>query len=118
MDGMACSGPTLDSECQDCRILSVLQSAQAGRQIMIVQFKRLFTLASHLTTLSILSFITYRLWSNLRFLNWARRRASHLPMSTPRVSVLIPARNETTTIATCVDSLIRQEYPNIEFIAL
>lgn len=85
---------------------------------MIAQVKRLLTLASHVTTLTILAVITYRLWSNLRFLNWARRRASKLPATTPPVSVLIPARNEAATITTCVDSLIWQEYPNLEVIAL
>lgn len=85
---------------------------------MIYQVKRLLTAVSHLTTLALLLLITYRLLSNLRFLDWARRRTANTPVDTPRVSVLIPVRNESATITTCVDSLVWQAYPNMEVIAL
>jgi len=42
--------------------------------------------------------------------NWAGRR--------PKVSVLVPARNEEKTIALCVNSLIAQDYPDFEVVVL
>ncbi len=49
--------------------------------------------------------------TNLRELG-RRRRARHpLPAPTPRVSILIPARNEERNIAACVASVARQDYP-------
>lgn len=54
--------------------------------------------------------------SNWRFL---RRMSSYPdPDRYPRVSVLIPARNEEANIKTCVDSFLAQDYPDLEVIAL
>lgn len=36
----------------------------------------------------------------------------------PAISVLIPARNEAATIASCLHSLLAQDYPNAEFLVL
>ena len=36
----------------------------------------------------------------------------------PRVSILVPARNEERCIRACVESLLAQDYPNIELIVL
>jgi chlorobactene glucosyltransferase len=36
----------------------------------------------------------------------------------PLVSVLVPARNEEATIAACLRSLLRQDYPNLEIVVL
>lgn len=36
------------------------------------------------------------------------------PQSHPRVSVLIPARDEERSIKTCLDSILRQDYPHME----
>jgi len=36
----------------------------------------------------------------------------------PRLSVLVPARNEETCIGPCVESLLKQDYPNYEVIVL
>ncbi|MGQ9552684.1 MAG: glycosyltransferase [Anaerolineae bacterium] len=41
-----------------------------------------------------------------------------LPRRFPRLSVLIPARNEAATIACCVRSLLAQDYPDFEIIVL
>jgi chlorobactene glucosyltransferase len=38
--------------------------------------------------------------------------------STPLVSVIVPARNEEANISACVESLIRQDYPNFEIIVI
>jgi chlorobactene glucosyltransferase len=40
------------------------------------------------------------------------------PNSTPKISVLIPARNEELSIGTCVSSMLDQDYANYEVIVL
>jgi len=48
-----------------------------------------------------------------------RRLGSYpAPASFPRVSVLVPARNEETNIEPCIRSLLGQDYPNFEVLAL
>lgn len=43
---------------------------------------------------------------------------SSIPAPAPLVSVLIPARNEEANIATCLESLRQQDYPNLEILVL
>ena len=53
--------------------------------------------------------------------NWRTlRRLGSYPDPTrwPRVSVLVPARNEETNIGPCVRSLLAQEYPALEVVVL
>lgn len=38
--------------------------------------------------------------------------------ATPKVSILIPARNEEQNIGKCLEGLIKQDYPNLEIIVL
>ena len=73
---------------------------------------------SHATAILLLLILSYRLVSNLRYLRWVRRQAQDRTQHQPRVSVLVPARNEEGTITECVTSLLNQEYPNIEVIVL
>lgn len=40
------------------------------------------------------------------------------PIATPRISVLVPARNEELSIGTCVASLLDQDYPDYEVLVL
>jgi len=48
-----------------------------------------------------------------------RRAAQHaLPRRFPRVSVLVPARDEERSIERCVSSLLAQDYPEFEVLAL
>ena len=54
---------------------------------------------------------------NLRSLR-VPRVDSRLPQPAPLVSVLIPARNEEDNIATCLESLKKQDYPNFEVLVL
>jgi chlorobactene glucosyltransferase len=79
--------------------------------------KRAFVRAADATALLILCVLTVRLWRNLRFLRRARSLI-RLPDALPRVSVLVPARDEARTIVDCIDSLAQQDYPNFEIIAL
>ena len=73
-------------------------------------------LLSHLTALLTLAALTRRLWSNLRFLS--EHQAQVAPSAQPHVSLLVPARNESATIAPCVASLLCQDYSNFEIIVL
>jgi chlorobactene glucosyltransferase len=45
-------------------------------------------------------------------------RKSAIIRNLPKVSVILPARNEEKYIAKCLDSLINQDYPNFEIIAV
>src|ERR671931_1992646 len=36
----------------------------------------------------------------------------------PKISVILPARNEEKYIAKCLDSLLKQTYPNFEIVAI
>jgi len=51
---------------------------------------------------------------------WALRRLRKdaAPPATPRVSILVPTRNERETVATAVRSLLAQDYPNFEVLVL
>jgi chlorobactene glucosyltransferase len=45
-------------------------------------------------------------------------RHENLPGPAPLVSILIPARNEENNIRPCLESLLKQDYPNFEIIVL
>jgi chlorobactene glucosyltransferase len=45
-------------------------------------------------------------------------RKSAVISNLPKVSIILPARNEEKYIAKCLDSLINQDYPNFEIIAV
>ena len=47
-----------------------------------------------------------------------RLRPETAPAGTPRVSVLVPARNEALRIRTCLESLLQQNYPSLEILVL
>lgn len=80
--------------------------------------RALATLLSHLISFALLLLFTYRLGSNLYFWRWARHRAARTRFPQPSVSVLVPARNEETTIHACVTSLLHQDYPEFDVIVL
>ncbi len=81
-------------------------------------------LLAHLTSLALLAWLTRKLFANLRFLRQAHCRAMGQPqqaqkaMPVPRVSILVPVRNEAATITSCLTSLLQQTYPESEVIAL
>jgi chlorobactene glucosyltransferase len=57
------------------------------------------------------------LYLNLRNLKMPQANAQ-LPEPAPLVSILVPARNEEMNIKPCLESLQRQEYPNLEILVL
>ncbi|MEE9491547.1 MAG: glycosyltransferase [Dehalococcoidia bacterium] len=61
--------------------------------------------------------ILLNLLLNLRSLRKAKGDGE-LPDAPPPISVLIPARNEEANIGTCLESLRRQDYPNVEILVL
>ena len=54
--------------------------------------------------------------SNTWFLHRTRRHT--LPLVFPKVTILVPARNEERNIAGCIHSLLAQDYPSFEVLAL
>jgi chlorobactene glucosyltransferase len=54
--------------------------------------------------------------SNIRMIHRARRHV--MPSVFPKVSILIPVRNEERNIGGCVRSLLAQDYPSFEVLAL
>ncbi len=54
---------------------------------------------------------------NLRALRTPDKNAK-VPTNVPLVSVMVPARNEEKNIRTCVESLLKQDYPNYEVLVL
>jgi len=54
--------------------------------------------------------------SNAWLLHQARRHAP--PLVFPKVTILVPARNEEKNIAGCIRSLLAQDYPSFEVLAL
>jgi chlorobactene glucosyltransferase len=56
--------------------------------------------------------ITYR---SLAAYGYKRR---YTASNAPKLSILVPARNEAASIARCIRSLINQDYPNLEIIVL
>ncbi len=75
---------------------------------------------------AILLFIVY-FWSmRMREIADSRRwvpvfdpnKDTSLPKSPPRISVIVPARNEEALIGTCLRSILAQDYPNLEIICV
>ncbi len=75
-----------------------------------------FSLLPHLTALVLLALLSIQLMLNFRFLRFARQRAVSHAMRLPRISVLVPARNEATSITACITSLLHQRYLDLEVI--
>lgn len=79
---------------------------------------RRLAILPHFFALALLAFFSVRLIANLRFLHVTRHNVRQPIRGFPRVSVLIPARNEVATISNCVTSLLQQRYPNLEILVL
>ncbi len=82
----------------------------------------MFELSLLLFSLAVLVLWVFRLRHTLRYL-----KGDHVPDSfsraalefpVPKITVLIPARNEEDNIETCVKSLLKQDYPDYEIIVV
>ena len=74
-------------------------------------------LVYHLVVSAFLLLVTVQIALNWRLFVAPKPRRFE-PGSAPLVSVLIPARNEALRIPPCLDSLLKQDYPNYEIIVL
>jgi chlorobactene glucosyltransferase len=61
-----------------------------------------------------LMYMTKSFWQSPMLDSFDRTKVSRFP----KVSVILPARNERRYIARCLDSLLGQDYPNFEIIAI
>lgn len=67
----------------------------------------------------LLIFVSVQLIITLSNIRLLRRLVSYQPVSWhPRVSILIPARNESETIGRCIASLLAQDYSDFEVLVL
>lgn len=66
---------------------------------------------------AILILFIFNLLLNLRRIKIPDRNAK-LAESIPFISVLVPARNEEANIKSCLESLLKQDYPNYEILVL
>ena len=73
--------------------------------------------AYHLLVLLILGISLVMVLANLACFD-GLRAAEPFPPDAPRVSIMVPARNEALNIAACVASLLAQDYPNCELLVL
>jgi len=71
----------------------------------------------HILIAGVLLIIFINLILNLRYLKTPDIN-SKIPDNPSMVSILIPARNEEKNIATCIESLCKQDYPNYEILVL
>jgi chlorobactene glucosyltransferase len=99
-------------------ILRLVEGKAQRMMPLLKRVDRILKVAAHLTSLALLTILTRRLYLNLRFLQWSRAQGSRSLVDFPRVSVLVPARNEAENIHRCITSLVRQDYPNVEIIVL
>lgn len=77
----------------------------------------LFVTTVYITAFVLLSWTSLRVLRNVRFLRWVQYLAD-LEQVQPRVSVLVPARNEEAGIVECIESLAQQSYPDFEILVL
>ena len=75
-------------------------------------------LAYHLGVSAFLALVTLNIALNWRVFVAPRPRHFDRQKSVPLVSVLVPARNEARRITPCLQSLLRQDYPNYEILVL
>lgn len=75
-------------------------------------------LVYHLAVSAFLLLVTFQVALNWRLFVAPRQRRFEPGTGTPRVSVLVPARNEARRIEPCLRSLLAQDYPDFELIVL
>src|SRR5690349_16242794 len=73
-------------------------------------------LAVHWFIILVLAFCALTMIGNLFVFRGLR--ACRAPEQAPLVSILVPARNEERNITSCVESLLKQDYPNWELLVL
>lgn len=77
-----------------------------------------FTTIENLSILSIIICSYYLLLSTVNVLYLLIRTKKPSLKNTPRITVMVPARNEEDNIRGCVESLLSQDYPNFEVLVI
>jgi glycosyltransferase involved in cell wall biosynthesis len=63
-------------------------------------------------------FVGSMMWLGRRHMRRLNRFAGPLPEHPPRVTILIPAKDEGERVRVCLDSVLSQDYPNLEIITI
>jgi len=74
--------------------------------------------AYHLVVLVLLAAAFVTVLVNLACFDGLRAAPPPAPAAAPRISILVPARNEERCIGPCIRSLLAQDYPDFELIVL
>jgi chlorobactene glucosyltransferase len=77
------------------------------------------SVALHLATVAGLTVVVLVVLGNLVYLRWVfHKRSVENEDALPLVSVLVPARNESTRIGACLEALARQDYVALEVLVV
>jgi chlorobactene glucosyltransferase len=86
-----------------------------GTFVIIALNVLMFAIFSAWLYFLIYTIISFKRLPKLEFMNQQHAVVSG---DSPKVSVILPARNEEKYIAKCLDSLLKQSYPNFEIVAI
>jgi chlorobactene glucosyltransferase len=87
-----------------------------GTLIIIILSVLMFAIFSAWLYLLIYTIISFKRLPKLESIN--QQQDAIIRDEFPKVSVILPARNEEKYIAKCLDSLLNQSYPNFEIVAI
>jgi len=88
-----------------------------GTSVIITLTVLMFAIFSAWLYFLIYTIISFKRLPKLESVNQQQQHAVVRDES-PKVSVILPARNEEKYIAKCLDSLLKQSYPNFEIVAI
>jgi cellulose synthase/poly-beta-1,6-N-acetylglucosamine synthase-like glycosyltransferase len=86
-----------------------------GTFVMIILTILMFAIFTAWLYFLIYTIISFRRLPKLESMN---QQDATITDKYPKVSVILPAQNEEKYIAKCLDSLINQNYPNFEIVAI
>ena len=87
-----------------------------GTLVIIILSVLMFAIFSAWLYLLIYTIISFKRLPKLESIN--QQQDAIIRDEFPKVSVILPARNEEKYIAKCLDSLLNQSYPNFEIVAI
>src|ERR687887_18226 len=98
----------------------VVYTYDLGTFIIITLTVLIFAIFSAWLYFLIYTIMSFKRVPKLESVNEQTQRQHHAVFISgyPKVSVILPARNEEKYIAKCLDSLINQSYPNFEIVAI
>jgi chlorobactene glucosyltransferase len=87
-----------------------------GTSVIITLTVLMIAIFSAWLFLLIYTIISFNRLSKLEYIN--KQQHAIVGDQCPKVSVILPARNEEKYIEKCIDSLLKQSYPNFEIVAI